>query len=49
MRHRHGTSADCGTNGIPDECQEDYNFNGQADACEIIDNPDLDEQERCDR
>ncbi|MCP4250967.1 MAG: hypothetical protein GY778_28350, partial [bacterium] len=28
-------SADCNTNGIPDECEEDCNTNGIADDCEL--------------
>ena len=29
-----GTSQDCNSNGIPDECEEDCNGNGTADPCE---------------
>ena len=30
-----GTSGDCTTNGIPDECEPDCNSNGSADNCDI--------------
>ena len=30
-----GTSVDCDTNGVPDECQPDCNTNGVADECDI--------------
>ena len=30
-----GTSADCDTNGVPDECEADCNGNGMMDTCEI--------------
>jgi hypothetical protein len=30
-----GTSVDCDSNGLPDECDRDCNTNGQVDACEV--------------
>lgn len=41
-----GTSADCDSNGVPDECQlansGDCDQNGLLDACEILNDPSLD-------
>jgi len=40
-----GTSQDCNSDGVPDECQlagRDCNGNGQLDSCEIAGNPALD-------
>ena len=37
-----GTSADCTSNGIPDECELDCDSNGLPDVCEIDLDPGLD-------
>ncbi len=31
-----GTSADCDTNSLPDECQTDCNENGVSDYCDVV-------------
>jgi len=31
-----GTSTDCNTDGIPDDCEFDCNVNGKGDTCEIL-------------
>ncbi|KAL7429351.1 hypothetical protein ACHAXH_001028 [Discostella pseudostelligera] len=37
-----GSSQDCNSNGVPDECEPDCNRNGKPDDCDISNNPLLD-------
>jgi len=37
-----GTSADCNTNAVPDECEPDCNVNGIVDTCEVVHAGDFD-------
>ncbi len=37
-----GTSTDCDSNAVPDECQADCNANGVADTCDLTDGTSFD-------